>query len=120
MAEETLRIWKARLRGIWSNTPEDPRYALPDSQLSRRHTIVDMGEEDERETRHGPRHASEVVHRVGDPGNRHDPEGESEGETDNRGVPRTSAVECGHERNQRDGEERKNREVRETQCQKET
>ena len=51
---------------------------------------ADRGGEREREARDGPRHAAETVHGVGDPGNRHDPEGEPEDETEERRALRPS------------------------------
>jgi hypothetical protein len=81
---------------------------------------ADRGGERERETRHEPRHTTETVHGVCDPGNRHGPEDEPEEITDDGRVLRLRAVERGEQRDQRDRQKRKNREVRKTQREKET
>ncbi len=46
LCEETMRIWQAALGGIWSNAPLDPKLQLPDSNVSKRHTVIDLGEEE--------------------------------------------------------------------------
>ena len=46
LCEETMRIWQATLGAVWSNAPLDPKFKLPDSNQSRRHTVVDLGEEE--------------------------------------------------------------------------
>ncbi|MBM3127609.1 MAG: acyl-CoA synthetase FdrA [Chloroflexi bacterium] len=46
LCEETMRIWQASLGAVWSNAPLDPKFKLPDSNQSRRHTVVDLGEEE--------------------------------------------------------------------------
>lgn len=46
LCEETMRIWQAALGPIWSNAPLDPKFKLPDSNRSKQHTVVDLGEEE--------------------------------------------------------------------------
>jgi FdrA protein len=46
LCEETMRIWQASLGAVWSNAPLDVRYKLPDSNRSKQHTVVDLGEEE--------------------------------------------------------------------------
>ncbi|MBI5304200.1 MAG: acyl-CoA synthetase FdrA [Chloroflexi bacterium] len=46
LCEETMRIWQATLGGIWSNAPLDPRFQLPDSNASKAHSVIDLGEEE--------------------------------------------------------------------------
>lgn len=46
LCEETMRLWQETLGGIWSNAPLDPRFQLPDSNKSKQHTVVDLGEEE--------------------------------------------------------------------------
>ena len=46
LCEETMRIWQASLGAVWSNAPLNPKFKLPDSNKSRRHTVVDLGEEE--------------------------------------------------------------------------
>ena len=46
LCEETIRIWQHALGDVWSNAPLDPRFKLPDSNKSRRHTAIDLGEEE--------------------------------------------------------------------------
>ena len=46
LCEETMRIWQATLGAVWSNAPLDPKFKLPDSNRSKRHTVVDLGEEE--------------------------------------------------------------------------
>jgi FdrA protein len=46
LCEETMRIWQASLGAVWSNAPLDARYKLPDSNRSKQHTVVDLGEEE--------------------------------------------------------------------------
>jgi hypothetical protein len=46
LCEETMRIWQASLGAVWSNAPLDPRFKLPDSNRSQRHTVIDLGEEE--------------------------------------------------------------------------
>jgi len=46
LCEETMRIWQASLGTVWSNAPLDPKFKLPDSNKSKRHTVVDLGEEE--------------------------------------------------------------------------
>jgi succinyl-CoA synthetase alpha subunit len=46
LCEETMRIWQASLGAVWSNAPLDPKFKLPDSNQSKRHTVVDLGEEE--------------------------------------------------------------------------
>ncbi|MGE5141217.1 MAG: acyl-CoA synthetase FdrA [Rudaea sp.] len=46
LCEETMRLWQEPLGPIWSNAPLDPRYRLPDSTKSKRHTVIDLGEEE--------------------------------------------------------------------------
>ncbi|MCI0477345.1 MAG: hypothetical protein L0Y55_13945, partial [Anaerolineales bacterium] len=46
LCEETMRIWQTTLGEVWSNAPLDPKFKLPDSNKSKRHTVVDLGEEE--------------------------------------------------------------------------
>lgn len=46
LCEETMRLWQASLGAVWSNAPLDPKYKLPDSNRSKQHTVVDLGEEE--------------------------------------------------------------------------
>ncbi len=46
LCEETMRIWQASLGGIWSNAPLDQKFQLSDSNKSKAHTVVDLGEEE--------------------------------------------------------------------------
>jgi len=46
LCEETMRIWQATLGGIRSNAPLDPKFQLPDSNKSKQHTVIDLGEEE--------------------------------------------------------------------------
>ena len=46
LCEETMRIWQATLGAVWSNAPLDPQFKLPDSNKSKQHTVVDLGEEE--------------------------------------------------------------------------
>ncbi|MGB8646218.1 MAG: acyl-CoA synthetase FdrA [Anaerolineae bacterium] len=46
LCEEAMRIWQAELGEVWSNAPLDLRYKLPDSAKSKRHTAIDLGEEE--------------------------------------------------------------------------
>ncbi len=46
LCEETLRLWQAALGEVWSNAPLDPRFKLPDSNVSKRHSAIDLGEEE--------------------------------------------------------------------------
>jgi succinyl-CoA synthetase alpha subunit len=46
LGEETMRIWQTSLGGIWSNAPLDPQFTLADSNRSKQHTVVDLGEEE--------------------------------------------------------------------------
>ncbi len=46
LCEEAMRIWQQTLGEVWSNAPLDPRFKLPDSNQSRRHTAIDLGEEE--------------------------------------------------------------------------
>ena len=46
LCEETMRIWQAALGDIWSNAPLDAKFKLADSNKSRRHTVIDLGEEE--------------------------------------------------------------------------
>lgn len=46
LCEETLRLWQETLGPVWSNVPLDPRTKLPDPLKSRRHSAIDLGEEE--------------------------------------------------------------------------
>lgn len=46
LCEEAMRLWQPLLGDIWSNAPLNPAYRLPDSNESRFHTALDMGEEE--------------------------------------------------------------------------
>lgn len=46
LCEETMRLWQQTLGEVWSNAPLDPRFKLADSNESRRHTAIDLGEEE--------------------------------------------------------------------------
>ncbi len=46
LCEEAMRLWQTTLGEVWSNAPLDPRFKLPDSNKSKRHTVVDLGEEE--------------------------------------------------------------------------
>ncbi len=41
-----MRLWQAELGPVWSNAPLDPRYKLADSNKSKHHTAIDLGEEE--------------------------------------------------------------------------
>jgi FdrA protein len=42
---EALHLLGRELGSIWSNTPLDPAFALPDVWTSRHHTVVDLGDD---------------------------------------------------------------------------
>jgi FdrA protein len=46
LCEEAMRIWQQALGEVWSNAPLDARFKLPDSNQSRQHTAIDLGEEE--------------------------------------------------------------------------
>jgi FdrA protein len=46
LCEETMRLWQTTLGEVWSNAPLDPEFKLADSNLSKRHTVIDLGEEE--------------------------------------------------------------------------
>ncbi len=46
LCEETIRIWQSAHGGIWSNAPLDPRFRLPNSNKSKAHSVIDLGEEE--------------------------------------------------------------------------
>ena len=46
LCEETMRLWQQTLNEVWSNAPLDPKFKLVDSNKSKRHTVVDLGEEE--------------------------------------------------------------------------
>lgn len=46
LCEEAQRLWQAKLGQVWSNAPLDPRFKLADSAKSKRHTAIDLGEEE--------------------------------------------------------------------------
>ena len=46
LCEETMQLWQESLGEVWSNAPLDPRFKLSDSNKSKRHTAIDLGEEE--------------------------------------------------------------------------
>jgi FdrA protein len=46
LCEETMWQWTMAGEPVWSNAPLDPQFKLPDSNRSKRHTVVDLGEEE--------------------------------------------------------------------------
>ena len=46
LCEEAMRLWQEPLGEVWSNAPLDPRFKLADSGKSKRHTAIDLGEEE--------------------------------------------------------------------------
>jgi FdrA protein len=46
LCEEALRLWQARLGEAWSNAPLDEQFKLPNSNESKHHTAIDLGEEE--------------------------------------------------------------------------
>jgi FdrA protein len=46
LGEEAMRVWQDALGAVWSNAPLDPCFKLPDSLKSKRHTVIDLGEEE--------------------------------------------------------------------------
>ncbi len=46
LCEEALRIWQARLGEAWSNAPLDEQFKLPNTNESKHHTAIDLGEEE--------------------------------------------------------------------------
>ncbi|MBN1286969.1 MAG: FdrA family protein [Anaerolineae bacterium] len=46
LCEEAMRLWGERLGDVWSNAPFKPEFKLPDSNRSRQHCALDLGEEE--------------------------------------------------------------------------
>ncbi|MBN1964625.1 MAG: acyl-CoA synthetase FdrA [Anaerolineae bacterium] len=46
LCEEAMRLWSGSVGDVWSNGPLDPRLKLPDSNQSRDHCALDLGEEE--------------------------------------------------------------------------
>ncbi|MBI5957297.1 MAG: hypothetical protein HY866_01085, partial [Chloroflexi bacterium] len=46
LCEETMRLWSAAVGDVWSNGPLKPAFKLPDSNRSRAHCALDLGEEE--------------------------------------------------------------------------
>ncbi|MBN1201292.1 MAG: acyl-CoA synthetase FdrA [Anaerolineae bacterium] len=46
LCEEAMRLWSASIGGVWSNGPLLPAWKLPDSNTSREHCALDLGEEE--------------------------------------------------------------------------
>jgi len=46
LCEEAMSLWQDVVGGVWSNAPLTPAFKLPDSNHSRAHCAIDLGEEE--------------------------------------------------------------------------
>jgi FdrA protein len=46
MCEEAMRVWMPCLGGVWSNVPFSPQWKLESSDISCKHSAIDLGDEE--------------------------------------------------------------------------